>query len=203
MNELNFFPSEAEIKEFQNQLFLNKHIAVILQSDIATPKQERFPVESIFKQRSEKYSASTRVAKVFKTSDNIDIPLKMQIQKACLNNLEFEGYHFQDRGIIIEKENGKAVAIIDGNFDILNLADNKVAVKFGHKWHIIEKTEVGIFQEEIETLMSAKENQTVQDNEICGIHDVKESAYSWRACLLRKFIAKNLEAIKLWKAEAL
>ena len=201
MNDLNFFPSEAEIKQFQNQLFLDEHIAVILQSDIAEPKQERFNSESIFEQRAKKYSASTRVAKVFKTSTNIDIPLKMQIQKACVNNLEFEGYHFEEKGIIIEKESGRAVAIVTGDFDLINLAPNKLAVKFGHKWEILEKTPNGTFLETVETLMSAKENPVVQNNEISGIHDIKESAYSWRACLLRKFIARNIEAIKTWKPE--
>lgn len=201
MKDLNLFPSEAEIKQFQNQLFLNEHIAVILQSDIAEPKQERFNNESIFEQRAKKYSASTRVAKVFKTSNNINIPLRMQIQKACINNLEFEGYHFKEKGIIIEKEGGRAVAIVSGNFDLINLAPNKLAVKFGHKWEVLEKTQNGTLHESIETLMSAKENPVVQNNEVSGIHDVKESAYSWRACLLRKFIAKNLEAIKTWEPE--
>lgn len=201
MKKIVFEPNNDQVRILQKKMFLEHHIALILQENIKQPSC-RFDNSSIFDERTKAWKAQTRLVKVYKTSTNLNIPLKMQILKPVVNNRYIKSYHIEKYGIVIDKQTGRVICLVEGNFQIVE-QENNLSVEIKD-----EKASVILTKEGAETpryvikkqkqVNDKKENIVDQDAEILGIHDVKESAYSWKACLLRKFIAKNLEQIKEW-----
>ena len=172
---------------------------MILEENIKKPEC-RFNNSSIFDERTRNWQAQTRVVRLFKASCNINIPLRMQIQKACVNTRHIEAYHLNEYGIVIDKQTGRVVCLVEGEFKFGEKGKLGVIIKTKKDAVLISKTSeyVPVYTTSAYNDKVGDEKVVTQDNEISGIHDVKESAYSWRACLLRKFIAKHLDEIKEW-----
>lgn len=200
MKNFQFLPSDDAIKAFQNEWFLENHIAVIL------PKDRRFPTprEDASKNRPITHTESTRVVRAFRKSVCSVVTLMMKILKPCTDNLSFEAYHIDKKGIIIDKTNGRVVCLIEGDFNIIEIKNehNIIAIKYGNNCKIIQKVNKDVYTiDDINVFTSMKEKDVIQNGEILGIFNVNEKAYSWDSCFYHKFVLKNTEAIRSWKLE--
>lgn len=200
MKNFKFLPSETEIKTFQNDWFLKEHIAVIL------PMNRRFPTprETSPYNRKVPYTVSTRVVKAFKKSVCSVVTLKIKLLRACVDNISFVAYHIDNKGIVIDKENGRVVCFAEGDFSIIEINNdhNLIAVVNGNNCKVIEKVNDDKYTiDEVETFSSMEEKKVTQNGELMGLFNIKEQAYSWDACFYHKFVLKNLEAIEKWEVE--
>ena len=200
MRNFKFLPSEAEVKEFQNDWFLKEHIAVIL------PMNRRFPIprEKSPNVREIPYTVSTRVVKVSKKAVCSTITLRIQLLKPCVDNISFVAYHIGDKGIIIDKTTGRVICFAHGNFKIIEINNDKnlIAITEDNNCKIIEKVNNNNYTiDEVEVFGSMSEKNVHQDGESISLFSIKEHAYSWEACFYHKFVVKNLDAIKKWEIE--
>lgn len=200
MKNFKFLPSEAEIKEFQNEWFLKEHIAVIL------PMNRRFPTprEASPDEREIPYAVSTRVVKALKKSVCAISTLKIKILKPCADNLSFVAYHIDNKGIIVDKTNGRVVCFAEGDFQIIEIHNehNLIAVVEGHDCKIIEKVNKTKYTiDTIETFCPMTEKKVIQNGELRSLSHIKEHTYSWEVCFYQKFVRKNLDEIEKWEVE--
>ena len=200
MKKFDFLPSEAAIKKFQNTWFLEDHIALILQSNRRSPTP-RFHVTSCINERSKSFLATTRVVRAFKKHD----VLKIQILHPCVNILHFVAYHAGNKGVIVDKEDGSVVCILEGDFAIVPSdcpERNRISVVADGQCTTIIKNNLNDYSyEETNLDTPVKEKEVAQDGEIMNVFNIKEKTFSWDACFYRKYVVKNLEVIDGWENE--
>lgn len=192
-------PTQEEVKDFQNEVFEALNVGIVCPSDVPVIKS-RFHQESIFDDRIS-YNHTIRVAKFFKVHENIATALRMQIQRACLNTLNFEGYHIGNYGIVFDKENGNTVCIVKGDmFTITEINKYEFAIQKGDKQLRIYKVSdlkgTRYISREVRTTHISKERLVKQDMEVCGIKNVKASESSWMNSALKMYFADYEGTIK-------
>lgn len=200
MKKFIFLPEEMQIKAFQNEWFLSEHIALVLQSNLRNCPS-RFESKSIFDDRCTSYRTTTRVAKVWKEEAPSGYSLVMQTLKPCLNNLDFVGYHIGNKGCVVDKEDGRVVCIVEGDFEIIGIKEGEkscFAITDGNTTTIVKKNNINDYSKEDGDIADAHEKPVEQNGETSYVHNIKANTYSWKACFLRKYIAKNIEAIEAW-----
>ena len=200
MKNFKFLPSEAEIKEFQNEWFLKDHIAVIL------PMNRRFPTprENSSSYREIPTTPLTRVVKTFKKSIYSVPTLKIKILNPCINTLSFIGYHIDNKSIIVDKANGRVICFAEGNFQMIEIEENHtmIAIVSNNKCKVIEKINADNYTiDEVEVFGQMKEKNIKQDGELRSLFNIKEHTYSWEVCFYQKFIRKNLDEIEKWEID--
>jgi hypothetical protein len=120
----------------------------------------------------------------------------MQIQKACLSTLHFEGYNVGNYVIVFDKENGNVVCIAKSNhFKLVEINKNEFAIQQGdtqtrvYKVYNREKKDTEYIVNKHHTLCMCKEREVHQDMEICGVKNIKSSESSWMKTALDLFFS--------------
>jgi hypothetical protein len=200
MEKFIFLPSETEIKSFQNAWFLKDHIGLILHTD------RRFPVareSNVKTSRPNTYMTSARVVKAYKRSAT---SLHIKTVNPCVSNLNFIAFHIGDKGVIIDKENGQLICIVEGSFEMIHI-DNKndiivIKNKLDLTCQVIQKVKTGQYKiEETNKYSSLKEEKVSQNIDLINVQSIKVNLFSWEACFYHKFVEKNLDEIKQWEVD--
>ena len=198
MKKFIFLPSETEIKEFQNTWFVKDRVGLILHSN------RRFPVSresNTTSNRPYTYISYTRAVRTYKWSAS---SLAIKMMNPCVNNLSFVAFHIGDKGVVIDKENGRLIYIAEGSFEMIQIdkENDIIVIKGDLNCQVIKKIKADVYTiNETDAYTSLHEKEVIHNGDLISVNSIKENIYSWEACFYHKFIVKNLEAIKQWELD--
>ena len=194
-------PAQGIVKNFQNLVFTNEHVGVVLNENLRKPNS-RFIVPSMYDERCKKYQTTTKVVKLIKKQKNTEeFALYMQIQQPCVNTLEFMGFHIGNYGFVVDKETGRVILIAEGEFQLLATKSGgreSVSVSDENCSITIKKVDSDEFIIINEEPRMEEETPVSQNGEIVPIHKVKLDRFSWRACFRHKYVTKKMSEIEKW-----
>ena len=200
MEKFVFLPTETEVKKFQNEWFLKDHIGLVLHIN------RRFPVareSCVSDTRPTTYMTNTRVVKTYKKSAS---SLHIKMMNPCVNNLSFVAFHIDNKGVVIDKENGRLIYIAEGSFDMIQIdnVNDTIVIKRNLNCQVIRKIKNGSYtieETDADAYASLHEKEVAQNGDLISVLSIKENIFSWEACFYHKFVMKNLEEIKQWNID--